>query len=140
MYIVLNTLGSALFVISVAALMMLNWRLIMKVIRQRRKNEIAIGLKGHEMERVASAHRNFVENVPINLIAPSLVFVMGFGLIAWIPAALLLAGRLFHANGIQDPKEHQTGFKNRALGMKLTFASTIAGVVVLVIATVARGF
>lgn len=140
MFVVLNVVGSTLFVALLAALMMLNWRLLMKVVRARRRHAVAIGLKGAEMERIASAHRNFIENTPINLIAPALVFVMGFGILAWVPVALLLLGRLFHANGIQNPDEHKTGFRYRARGMKLTFASTIAGIVVLVIATMMRGF
>ncbi|MGB0956878.1 MAG: MAPEG family protein [Litorivicinus sp.] len=132
--------GALAFVVGLSALVMLNWRLLLKVVRQRRSNQIAIGIKGDAMERAVSAHRNFIENTPINLIAPAVAFAMGYAAIAWIPVWMLLVGRLFHANGIQNPREHETEFRNRALGMRITFGSSIAGVVVLVMAVVHRGF
>ncbi|QGG79029.1 hypothetical protein GH975_00045 [Litorivicinus lipolyticus] len=137
---VLNVVGTLLFVAGLGALVMLNWRLLLKVIGQRRRNEIAIGIKGDDMERAVSAHRNFIENTPINLIAPAITFALGYALLASIAVLILLVGRLFHANGIQNPRESETDFRNRARGMRLTFAATIAGMLALVVALVHRGF
>ena len=86
-------MGSIVFVLCLGSLMLLNWRLLMKVARLRRQNRLDIGLKGEAMERASAAHRNFVENTPINLIAPSIVLLNGHAWLASIPMVLLLAGR-----------------------------------------------
>ena len=96
-------------------------RLAFNVIGLRRSNKVSLGTGGVDaLERAIRAHGNFAEYVPLGLIlmlalewnkAPTLL-VAALG-------ALLVAGRVIHAKGIQE-----TGtFKSRILGMKLTFAS-----------------
>lgn len=135
----MNVLGSILVVFCIGSLLMLNWRLLMKVVRQRRRKQIAIGVKDAEMERVVAAHRNFIENTPINLVAPAIVYVQGYPWLALIPLILLLAGRLFHARSIQRVDEAATDFRDRTRGMKLTFAATISGIAVLAVSVVLQG-
>lgn len=128
--------GSILFIVCLGSLLMLNWRLLMKVARLRRSSRVAVGIQGEAMERAVAAHRNFIENTPINLIAPSIVFINGHTLLASVPVALLLAGRLFHARSVQRMDEGQTQYVDRIRGMKLTFAATLSGIGCLVVSVV----
>jgi uncharacterized protein len=107
--------------IAAAVLTVAYIRLAFNVIGLRRSNKVSLGTGGVDaLERAIRAHGNFAEYVPLGLVlmlalewnkAPTLL-VAALG-------ALLVAGRLIHAKGIQE-----TGtFKNRILGMKLTFGS-----------------
>ncbi len=129
-------MGSIVFVLCLGSLMLLNWRLLMKVARLRRQNRLDIGLKGEAMERASAAHRNFVENTPINLIAPSIVLLNGHAWLASIPMVLLLVGRLFHARSVQRLDEASTEYVDRIRGMKLTFAASVTGIGCLVVSLV----
>ena len=132
-------LSHFLFVGLLGGLGMFHWRLAMGVIRLRRQHKLAVG-SVPQMERALAAQRNFTEHTPINLIAPALVFANGHALLACVPLALLLAGRLFHAHSLLNPDEADTAFKYRIWGMKLTFYSTLAGIVCLAVSVVLNGF
>jgi uncharacterized membrane protein YecN with MAPEG domain len=105
---------------SILALMFI--KLSLDVIGVRRKNKVSLGAGGvDELERAIRAHGNFAEYVPLGLFligalelneAPlELVAPLGF---------LLIAGRYFHAKGINQPPPE---FNHRVRGMKLTFAA-----------------
>lgn len=98
------------------------------VIRLRRSNKVSLGSGGHaELERAIRAQGNFAEYVPIGLV---LMACLELNSAPWWLVALtgfaLTAGRLVHAKGINEapPK-----FEKRILGMKLTFNTLIALVV-----------
>jgi uncharacterized protein len=96
-------------------------RMAFNVIGLRRSNKVSLGSGGVDaLERAIRAHGNFSEYVPLGLI---LMLVLEWNkaptLLVGALGAMLVAGRLIHAKGIQE-----TGtFKNRILGMKLTFGS-----------------
>ena len=96
-------------------------RLAFNVIGLRRSNKVSLGAGGVDaLERAIRAHGNFSEYVPLGLILMlALEWNKAPGLLVAALGALLVAGRVIHAKGIQE-----TGtFKNRILCMKLTFAS-----------------
>ena len=107
--------------LAAAALTLVYIRLALNVIGLRRSNKVSLGSGGVDaLERAIRAHGNFSEYVPLGLI---LMFALEWNkaptLLVATLGALLVAGRLIHAKGIQE-----TGtFKNRILGMKLTFGS-----------------
>jgi uncharacterized protein len=107
---------------TVAAVLTLVYiRLAFNVIGLRRSNRVSLGTGGVDaLERAIRAHGNFAEYVPLGLILMlTLEWNKAPMLLVAALGALLVAGRLIHAKGIQE-----TGtFKNRVLGMKLTVSS-----------------
>lgn len=98
------------------------------VIGLRRKNKVGLGSGGHEdLERAIRAQGNFAEYVPFGIILIACLELNGapWWLIA-LPGATLIIGRLIHARGINIPPPD---FSKRILGMKLTFSTLIALVV-----------
>ncbi len=100
-------------------------KLSFAVIGLRRKNKVGLGSGGHEdLERAIRAQGNFAEYVPIGLILIACLELNGapWWLVAF-PGITLIIGRLIHAVGINEPPPN---FSNRVLGMKFTFYTLIA--------------
>ncbi len=100
-------------------------KLSFAVIGLRRKNKVGLGSGGHEdLERAIRAQGNFAEYVPIGLILIACLESNGapWWLVA-LPGIALIIGRLIHAVGINQPPPN---FSNRVLGMKFTFYTLIA--------------
>ena len=119
-----------LFITSIiaSALTIIFVRLSFAVIRLRRKNKIGLGSGGHEeLERAIRAQGNFAEYVPFGLMLIACLEINGapWWLVA-VPGMTLTAGRLIHARGINMPPPD---FSQRVLGMKFTFNTLIALVV-----------
>jgi uncharacterized protein len=98
------------------------------VIGLRRKNKVGLGSGGYEdLERAIRAQGNFAEYVPFGIILIACLELNGapWWLIA-LPGVTLIVGRLIHARGINIPPPD---FSKRILGMKLTFNTLIALVV-----------
>lgn len=103
-------------------------KLSLAVIGLRRKNKVGLGSGGHEdLERAIRAQGNFAEYVPFGLILIACLELNGapWWLVA-IPGITLIIGRLIHARGINTPPPD---FSKRVLGMKFTFNTLIALVV-----------
>ena len=103
-------------------------RLSFAVIRLRRKNKVGLGSGGHEeLERAIRAQGNFAEYVPFGIMLIACLEINGapWWLVA-VPGITLIAGRLIHARGINMPPPD---FSQRVLGMKFTFNTLIALVV-----------
>ena len=103
-------------------------RLSFAVIRLRRKNKVGLGNGGHEeLERAIRAQGNFAEYVPFGIMLIACLEINGapWWLVA-VPGITLIAGRLIHAKGINVPPPD---FSQRVLGMKFTFNTLIALVV-----------
>ncbi|WP_114639372.1 MAPEG family protein [Polynucleobacter necessarius] len=99
------------------------------VIALRRKNKVGLGSGGHEdLERAIRAQGNFAEYVPFGIILIACLELNGapWWLIA-LPGVTLIIDRLIHARGINIPPPD---FSKRILGMKLTFNTLIALVVI----------
>ena len=119
-----------LFITSIIAsvLTIIFVRLSFAVIRLRRKNKVGLGNGGHEeLERAIRAQGNFAEYVPFGIILIACLEINGapWWLVA-VPGITLIAGRLIHAKGINMPPPD---FSQRVLGMKFTFNTLIALVV-----------
>ena len=103
-------------------------RLSFEVIRLRRHHNVGLGSGGiDDLERAIRAQANFAEYVPIALILMACLELNGAPL--WLIAILgitLVAGRLIHAKGINQPPPH---FSNRVIGMKFTITTLIMLVV-----------
>ena len=97
-------------------------RLSMHVIGLRRKNKVSLGDGGiDDLDRAIRAHGNFAEYVPLGLVLMGCLELNGAALwLVGILGGMLVAGRHFHAKGIQEPPPN---FTNRVKGMKLTFAA-----------------
>ena len=114
---------------SILALMFI--KLSLDVIGVRRKNKVSLGVGGvDELERAIRAHGNFAEYVPFGLFLIGALELNDAPLELVAPlGVLLIAGRYFHAKGINQPPPE---FTNRVRGMKLTFAalgmSTLANI------------
>ena len=111
-----------------AALTIIFIKLSFAVIGLRKKNQVGLGSGGHEdLERAIRAQGNFAEYVPFGIILIACLELNGA---AWwlvaIPGITLIIGRLIHAIGIHEPPPE---FSKRILGMKLTFGTLIALVV-----------
>ncbi|WP_310628474.1 MAPEG family protein [Limnohabitans sp.] len=112
---------------SILALMFI--KLSFNVIGFRRKNKVSLGAGGvDELERAIRAHGNFAEYVPLGLFLIGALELNGapWGLVA-VLGALLVAGRYFHAKGINEPPPN---FTQRVRGMKLTFAALALSAIV----------
>lgn len=98
------------------------------VIRLRRHYKVGLGSDGiDDLERAIRAQGNFIEYVPIALLLLACLEFNGAPL--WLVAILgiaLVAGRIIHAKGINQPPPH---FTNRIIGMRLTITSLIMLVV-----------
>ena len=119
-----------LFITSIIAsvLTIIFVRLSFAVIRLRRKNKVGLGSGGHEeLERAIRAQGNFAEYVPFGIMLIACLEINGapWWLVA-VPGITLIAGRLIHAKGINVPPPD---FSQRVLGMKFTFNTLIALVV-----------
>lgn len=103
-------------------------RLSFRVIRLRRHHKVGLGSGGvDDLERAIRAQANFTEYVPIALILMACLELNGAPL--WLIAILgitLIAGRMIHAKGINQPPPH---FSNRVIGMKFTITTLIMLVV-----------
>lgn len=103
-------------------------RLSFRVIRLRRHHKVGLGSGGvDDLERAIRAQANFTEYVPIALILIACLELNGAPL--WLIAILgitLIAGRVTHAKGINQPPPH---FSNRVIGMKFTITTLIMLVV-----------
>ena len=119
-----------LFITSIIAsvLTIIFVRLSFAVIRLRRKNKVGLGSGGHEeLERAIRAQGNFAEYVPFGLMLIACLEINGAPwLLVAVPGITLIAGRLIHARGINMPPPD---FSQRVLGMKFTFNTLIALVV-----------
>ena len=94
--------------------------LSLRVIRQRRQTQTALGTGNHPaLERAARVHANFAEYTPLALLLIFLVESSGYSkpIIHALGAALLL-GRCAHAFGVSQPNEN---FRFRVVGMMATF-------------------
>lgn len=100
-------------------------KLSFAVIGLRRKNKVGLGSGGYEdLERAIRAQGNFSEYVPLGVILIACLEANGapWWLVA-IPGITLIIGRVIHAKGINVPPPD---FSKRVLGMKLTFGTLIA--------------
>ena len=95
-------------------------KLAFDVIKLRRANRIALGAGGIDaLEAAIRAHGNFAEYVPLGLILLALLEANGgLAIVVALLGAALLAGRYFHAQGLQT-----SNLKKRVRGMQLTFGS-----------------
>jgi uncharacterized membrane protein YecN with MAPEG domain len=103
-------------------------KLSFAVIGLRRKNKVGLGSGGHEdLERAIRTQGNFAEYVPLGIILIACLELNGapWWLVA-IPGVSLIVGRLIHAKGMNAPPPD---FSKRVLGMKFTFFTLIALVV-----------
>ena len=103
-------------------------KLSFAVIGLRRKNKVGLGSGGHEdLERAIRTQGNFAEYVPIGIILIACLELNGapWWLVV-IPGIALIIGRLIHAKGMNTPPPD---FSKRVLGMKFTFFTLIALVV-----------
>ena len=103
-------------------------RLSFAVIGLRRKNKVGLGTGGHEdLERAIRAQGNFAEYVPFGIL---LLACLELNKAPWwlvaIPGITLIIGRVIHAVGINTPPPD---FSKRVLGMKFTFFTLIALIV-----------
>ena len=119
-----------LFITSIiaAALTIIFIKLSFAVIGLRRKNKVGLGSGGHDdLERAIRAQGNFAEYVPFGLILIACLELNGapWWLVA-VPGVTLIIGRLIHAKGIN---ELPPNFSKRVLGMKFTFGTLIALVI-----------
>jgi uncharacterized membrane protein YecN with MAPEG domain len=119
-----------LFVTSIIAsvLTIIFVKLSFAVIKLRGKNKVGLGSGGYDdLERAIRAQGNFAEYVPIGLILIACLELneAPYWLVA-IPGITLIIGRLIHAKGINVPPPD---FSKRVLGMKFTFNTLIALVV-----------
>jgi len=120
MLIVTSIVASALTIIFI--------QLSFAVIGLRRKNKVGLGSGGHEdLERAIRAQGNFAEYVPFGIILIACLELNGapWWLVA-IPGITLIVGRMIHAKGINVPPPD---FSKRILGMKFTFNTLIALVI-----------
>ena len=103
-------------------------KLSFAVIGLRRKNQVGLGNGGHDdLERAIRAQGNFVEYVPLGMILIACLELNGAPWwLVLIPGITLIIGRLIHAVGINEPPPH---FSKRVIGMKFTFYTLIALVV-----------
>jgi uncharacterized membrane protein YecN with MAPEG domain len=103
-------------------------KLSFAVIGLRRKNQVGLGSGGHyDLERAIRAQGNFVEYVPLGMILIACLELSGAPWwLVLIPGITLIIGRLIHAVGINEPPPH---FSKRVIGMKFTFYTLIALVV-----------
>ena len=103
-------------------------KLSFAVIGLRRKNKVGLGSGGHDdLERAIRAQGNFVEYVPFGIILIACLELNGAPW--WLVLILgitLIVGRLIHAVGINEPPPN---FSKRVLGMKFTFNTLIALVI-----------
>ena len=114
--------------IIVAILTIIFIRLSFAVIGLRRKNKVGLGSGGHEdLERAIRTQANFAEYIPLGVILIACLELNGapWWLVA-IPGVSLIIGRLIHAKGMNTPPPD---FSKRVLGMKFTFFTLIALVV-----------
>ena len=114
--------------IIVAILTIIFIRLSFAVIGLRRKNKVGLGSGGHEdLERAIRTQANFAEYIPLGVILIACLELNGapWWLVA-IPGVSLIIGRLIHAKGMNTPPPD---FSKRVLGMKFTFFTLIAVVV-----------
>ena len=103
-------------------------KLSFAVIGLRRKNKVGLGSGGHEdLERAIRAQGNFAEYVPFGIILIACLELNGapWWLVA-IPGITLIVGQMIHAKGINVPPPD---FSKRILGMKFTFNTLIALVI-----------
>ncbi|MDN3612144.1 MAPEG family protein [Vibrio ostreicida] len=97
--------------------------LAFEVIKQRRDAQVAYGDGGVNGLQVArTAQGNAMETIPITIILMALVEYNGA--VPWmihLAGVVFLIGRIFHAKAVLAEK-----FKGRILGMKLTFLTMLA--------------
>ena len=112
--------------------------LSMRVIRNRRRAQIALGIAGDAaLERAARVQGNFAEYAPLILLLLWLVETSAYP--AWVVhglGAALLAGRVLHAYGVSQARED---FRFRVAGMMLTFATLGVSAGLLVVGRLAGG-
>jgi hypothetical protein len=103
-------------------------KLSFAVIGLRRKNKVGLGSGGHDdLERAIRAQGNFAEYVPFGIILIACLELNGAPWwLVLIPGITLIVGRLIHAVGINEPPPN---FSKRVLGMKFTFNTLIALVI-----------
>lgn len=104
-------------------------KLAFNVISLREKNKVSLGSGGFsDLDKAIRAHGNFSEYVPLGLILMGCLELnyAPWGLVTLLGITLTV-GRIFHALGIQ---EESPNFKNRIIGINLTFIS-LAGLVVI---------
>jgi hypothetical protein len=103
-------------------------RLSFAVIKLRRENKVALGSGGHaELERAIRAQGNFAEYVPFGIVLIACLEINGAPWwLAALPGIVLVIGRIIHAKGINEPPPN---FSKRVMGMKFTFNTLIALVV-----------
>ncbi len=96
-----------------------------RVALHRHKAKIGLGVGGdYKLERKVRAHANFIENVPMALLALALLELCGLASTwLYVFGGVLLVGRLLHAFGISRKSGYSPG---RFLGTLLTWLSLAA--------------
>ncbi len=119
--------------LTLVALALATW-----VIRQRGRAHVGLGDGGDaQLQRAIRVHGNFIEFVPLALIAIALGEMLGVP--RWLVHGLglaLLFGRLMHAQGLGTSSGASTG---RLVGMALTYAVMIVAAVALLWRSVIAG-
>ena len=99
--------------------------LSIRIIGLRRRHRVGLGDGGRDdLARAVRVHANFIEYVPLALLAIAAVELAGFPV--WLAHALgvaLVAGRLLHAQGLTQSIGISFG---RTAGMLLTFGVLLA--------------
>ena len=100
-------------------------RLSFGVITFRRRHKVSLGSGGHDdLERAIRAQGNFAEYTPITLVLLACLELNGApGWLVAVPGLVFIAGRLYHAAGVQEPPPN---FARRIRGMQLTLSTLIA--------------
>jgi uncharacterized protein len=108
------------------------------VIRQRGRARVGLGDGGDaQLQRTIRVHANFIEYVPLALIAIALGEMLGVP--RWLVHALgiaLVIGRLMHAQGVGGSAGASTG---RLVGMGLTYLVMIVAAIALLWRSIVAG-
>lgn len=91
----------------VLLMLVLTWR----VVGRRRALQIGLGSGGDQvLERAIRAHANFTEYVPMALLMLGLLELSGVAAMwLWAFGALLLVGRVLHAQGLSGKSGYSVG-------------------------------
>ena len=111
------------------------WRVLFRrVVALRRSKKIFIGFgNDEELHRSIRCHANFVENVPIAMILPVILYFHDLVMFSFAAGLLLAIGRYVHSEALKKTSEPQG---RRRLGMRMTVYShyvSIAGVIFYIV-------
>ena len=108
--------------------------LFRRVVALRRSKKIFIGFgNDEELHRSIRCHANFVENVPIAMILPIILYFSSLVIFSFVAGLLLAIGRYIHSEALRKTDEPSG---RRRLGMRMTIYShyvSIAGIIFYIV-------